>query len=239
MCTQRGSFAKWELICYHHYDIAAASCFSCQARVKDTKTSLPLTALGLQMKSKQLVYVIIEIVVIVGVFIAVWRYFNPLHKRIVSDAATQDNQTDNLLLNGSFQNGLTGWSTWAFADNVSNAAVVTDGVLRLRNAAQRLQVGLKQYARVASGSVYRLSGTVRSLITNDSKMGFGARIAYKVDTDKEYDLVWMCEYNNWWDKSLLITNNCDGDAMITLHLGYGNFKTSGEFKNVRLEKIEP
>jgi hypothetical protein len=192
---------------------------------------------GLDMKLRRFLYATVEIVLIIVVLIVVWRYFNPLHKSTASATATQDDQANNLLLNGSFQDGLRGWSSWGYADAVSNSLMISNGALRVRNAAKQLQVGIKQHVHVSSGAIYKLSGAVRSTIANNSTMGFGARISYRVDPDQERQIVWMCEFNNWWGKSLVITNNYDGDAMIIAHVGFGNFVTTGEFKHLRLEKL--
>jgi len=48
-----------------------------------------------------------------------------------------------------------------------------------------------------SDAVYRLSGTVRSVATNNPDIVFGGRIALWQIGQKEKQIVWMSEYNQW------------------------------------------
>jgi hypothetical protein len=47
----------------------------------------------------------------------------------------------------------------------------------------------------------------------------------------------MSEYNQWWPKELVFTNQITGTATIYAHLGFGGYATTGEFSNVMLEKL--
>ena len=49
---------------------------------------------------------------------------------------------------------------------------------------------------------------------------------------------WMSEYNHWWKKDLIFTNQVSGIATVYVHMGYGGVASTGEFTNISLEKLE-
>ena len=154
-------------------------------------------------------------------------------------------QTNNLLKNSNFDDEFDSWYLWKAASKNTNSVIIKScsklndisKILRIENPNAQL-VGLKQYVTVSSGEVYRLSGYARSTITNNSEIIFGGRIAFWQKGRKENQIVWMSEYNQWWKKELVFTNNITGTAIVYVHMGYGNVASTGEFANVRLEKME-
>ena len=160
------------------------------------------------------------------------------------------NQTANLspvvsiLKNGNFKNKLESWEFWGNAESYSNkvSILVSNGkhgkynFLRIENPHKNL-IGLQQLAKVSSGSVYKISGSARSTITNDSNIIFGGRIGFYLPPQKEKQIVWTSEFNNWWRKELIFTNTVNGMATIYVHMGYGNVSSTGEFAGITLEKI--
>lgn len=150
----------------------------------------------------------------------------------------------SLLKNGNFSERLANWSMWRDAKTYPNAlnVVLVPGpsgartALRIENP-YKAQIGVQQLARVESGSVYRLSATVRSVATHDTNVIFGGRVAFYLPPQPEYDIVWVTEYNQWWRRERIFTNEVDGVATIYVHLGYGNVATTGEFTDITLEKL--
>ncbi len=47
----------------------------------------------------------------------------------------------------------------------------------------------------------------------------------------------MSEYNQGWRKELILTNQVTGMATVYVHMGYGNVASTGEFSDIRLEKM--
>jgi len=152
---------------------------------------------------------------------------------------------DNLVVNGGFSKGMTGWSFWGAAGNLTNQFSVVRAVdnaesayaLRVENPYAEL-LGVKQHVALVSGEVYRLSAAARSVATNASEVLFGGRVAVFLPPQAERELVWMSEYNRWWQKELVFTNEVTGAAVVYVHLGYGKVATTGEFSSIRLERIE-
>ena len=153
---------------------------------------------------------------------------------------------ENLLNNSTFAEGLAGWTVWppgtglSKAVNVVSAAGGGNGAraLRIENGLGAM-IGVQQVARVVSGGVYRLSARVRSVATNDSNVMFGGRVACYMAGQKERELVWMSEYNYWWPKELVFTNEAfEGAAVVYAHMGYGKFSSTGEFTDIRLELLK-
>ncbi len=112
----------------------------------------------------------------------------------------------------------------------------SNGVLKIQNPYKKL-IGVQQRVNVVSGAVYRLSGVARFVATTQANMIFVGRISFYLPSQKEQQLVWMSEYNQWSQKELVFTNKVVGTATILVHLGYGGVGTTGEFTNVRLEKF--
>ncbi len=153
-------------------------------------------------------------------------------------------QLPNLLKNGRFEEGLRVWGKWQTAQQFPDSLkpIAVEGIagistgLRIENPHVKL-IGVKQHVRVVSGSVYRLSGRVRSVATENNKALFGGRIGFWLLPQKEKQIVWMSEYNKWWRKELVFTNEVDGMATVYAHMGYGNIASTGEFTDIRLERV--
>jgi len=150
----------------------------------------------------------------------------------------------NLLKNSLFKNGKENWGAWQHAKNQpENITIIDvenkknlDYALRIENP-KAVLIGLQQLASLKSGTVYRLSGAVRSTQSNDNKKIFGGRIAIFLPPQKEKEIVWMSEYNKWWEKDLVFTNQVTGVASIFVHMGYGGVSSTGEFANIKLEQL--
>ena len=160
-------------------------------------------------------------------------------------AASDEAPRPQLIRNGCFENGMQAWDPWLHATTYSNAlSVVPATGLRGISTALRIEnpdamyLGAQQRVRVSSGTVYRLSATVRSLATADSAVLFGGRVAFFLPPQHEQQIVWMSEYNRWLDKALVITNTVSGTATIYAHMGYGATHSTGEFTNIKLERLE-
>ncbi|MCX7001956.1 MAG: GDSL-type esterase/lipase family protein [bacterium] len=164
---------------------------------------------------------------------------------VQSTPLTVSSKSALLLNNGAFRDGLKGWQYWSDACQQTNsiALVPVQGMpgvrqaLRIMNPHKKL-VGVQQTVHLESNAVYRLSGIVRSLATKASEILFGGRVALWLPPQPEQQIVWMSEYNNWLHKELVFTNQVSGTAVVYVHLGYGNVATTGEFTDVRLEKVE-
>ena len=150
----------------------------------------------------------------------------------------------NLLKNSLFKSGKENWGSWQHAKNQpENITIIKvenkkdfDSALRIENP-KAVLIGLQQLASLKSGTVYRLSGTVRSTQNNDNKKIFGGRIAIFLPPQKEKEIVWMSEHNKWWEKELVFTNQVSGVASIFVHMGYGGVSSTGEFTNIKLERL--
>jgi len=148
----------------------------------------------------------------------------------------------NLLKNGSFNEKFKNWQLWHSAKTLSNTVKIINvtgkkfrNAVRIENPMKKL-VGIQQRVRVISNAVYKLSGIARSL-GNDKSIIFGGRIGFYLPPQKEKQIVWMSEYNNWWKKELVFTNQVTGIATVYVHMGYGGVASTGEFTNIRLELI--
>jgi len=153
-------------------------------------------------------------------------------------------KSENLLKNGQFKEKLKNWQLWHSAKTFSNTVKIISVVgknfrnaVRIENPLKKL-VGIQQGVKVKSNAVYRLSGTVRSTATNNNEIIFGGRIGFYLPGQKEKQIVWMSEYNQWWKKELVFTNQFTGMATVYVHMGYGNVASTGEFTDVRLELIK-
>jgi len=152
----------------------------------------------------------------------------------------------NLLRNPDFE-GTVGWAFWEGARTATNLVEfrVLDafsnmgfrGCARIANPDGQM-LGVQQTVPVVSGAVYRLSAAARSLVTNDSTVAFGGRVAVFLPPQPERQLVWNSEYNDWWPRDVIFTNEVSGTAVVYVHLGYGKIATTGEFSSIRLERIE-
>ncbi|MCK5853421.1 hypothetical protein KAH27_10375, partial [bacterium] len=137
---------------------------------------------------------------------AVWQIFNDLDSQIVK--------------NGRFLDGMDDWHYWQYGSTHTNKIIVKNNVLRIENPFKKL-IGVQQQVNVVSGTVYKLSGVARSVATTQSDIIFGGRIAFFLPPQKEQQLVWTSEYNQWSQKELIFTNEVTGTASILIHLGYG------------------
>ncbi len=164
----------------------------------------------------------------------------PTTSPATSAAALSDGK-GNLLKNGSFAEGLKCWTFWRAARDVKDAVVVVPIEYYNNTSAARINdpqgelMGVQQLVSVESGKVYRLSGAVRSLATTDSSVLFGGRIAF-FQPQREHELKWVTENTNWWEQSLVITNDVTGVATVYAHMGYGNAHSTGEFTCIRFEQ---
>lgn len=153
-------------------------------------------------------------------------------------------RTQSLVKNGDFSAGLANWSLWREAKARPELIRVVSfstsqgerHALRIENP-YRVPIGVQQPVRVTSGSVYRLSAMVRSVAGHDTNVIFGGRVAFYLPPQREHEIVWMTEYNQWWRRELVFTNLVDGVATVYVHLGYGNVATTGEFTDIVLEKL--
>ena len=151
---------------------------------------------------------------------------------------------NNLLKNCKFDKTIDGWHLWREAKKNPQNIKITDikdnnnfsSAVRIENPNKKL-LGVSQVVQLTSGKIYRLSGTVRSL-GNDSSKIFGGRIAIYLPPQKENAIVWMSEYDKWWEKDLIFTNKVTGPATVYVHMGYGGVASTGEFANIRLEIVK-
>lgn len=146
----------------------------------------------------------------------------------------------NLVKNSFFNVGMSAWGFWKNGgENKDHFTVLNEGktkYIRIENPDAWL-IGMKQNVSVVSGGVYRLRGKVRSRITNHDKV-FGGRIAAYLPDKTEHELVWMTHKSRWYEKSSCFTNYQDGFATVYFHMGYGKVHATGDFAEVRLEKLE-
>jgi hypothetical protein len=151
----------------------------------------------------------------------------------------------NLLRNSDFARGLQFWSLWQHGRTHPQWATVISqpgrlgnyNALRITNP-KAVLVGVQQTVTVLSNRVYRLAGSARSLLTNDSSRIFGGRIAFYLPPQPERQLVWTSEFNDWWKRDLVFTNKVTGVGLVLVHMGYGGVVSTGDFSDVRLEIIE-
>lgn len=132
------------------------------------------------------------------------------------------------------------WTCWTGDEDSKRARSCVQrsaSFIRIVNP-HSLMVGLQHAVHVDSNSVYRVTGTARSLATTDPSVPFGGRVAVCLPPQPERDLVWMSECTNWWRKELVFTNQVTGTAVVYVHMGYGNVASTGEFTDIRLERIE-
>lgn len=152
--------------------------------------------------------------------------------------------TVNLVKNGTFINDKKFWHPWQNAKNHTNLIKVATyngkygkyNALRIENGYKKL-IGLNQAVKVEKNKVYKLSASARSTITNSSAIIFGARVGIRLPKQKERCLIWVTEFNNWWKKSLIITNEVSGTAVIFVDMGYGNVISTGEFSDIRFVEM--
>ena len=152
-------------------------------------------------------------------------------------------EKENLLKDGRFKEKLKSWQLWRSAKAFSNTVKVInvtaktfENAVRIENPIKKL-VGVQQRVKVKSNTVYRLSGIVRSTATNNNDIIFGGRIGFFLPPQKEKQIVWMSEYNQWWEKELIFTNKINGMATVYIHMGYGGVASTGEFADIKLEKV--
>ena len=150
----------------------------------------------------------------------------------------------NILKNGVFSYGKKYWNPWQNAKTYSNLVktVVYEGkngnykVLRIENPHAKL-IGLNQAIKVKKDRIYKLSAAARSTITNNSGIIFGGRVGVRLPNQRERALIWMSEFNDWWKREIIITNQFSGTAVVYIDMGYGGVASTGEFADVRMEEI--
>ncbi|MCX7846950.1 MAG: hypothetical protein N2595_02815 [bacterium] len=142
----------------------------------------------------------------------------------------------NKVRNGDFREGLQHWSVMGEKGNIR---VVRGGGwgepqtwLRIENPKAQI-IGVRQDVAVVSGAVYRLSGRVRSC-AGHAPVLFGARVCWEARPLPPHQLIWMTEYNHWWEKDLVITSDVGGIIQIEATMGYGGVPSTGEFTDIRL-----
>ncbi len=150
---------------------------------------------------------------------------------------------NNLVKNSCFADNLNNWYKWKDANKYTNSIKIISNVrckniknaVRIENPYKKF-LGVRQNINVSSGTIYQLTGYARSIYDNRKKL-FGGRIGFWLPPQKEKEIVWMSEYNQWWKKELVFTNQVSGMATVYVHMGYGNVASTGEFTDIRLEKI--
>lgn len=151
-------------------------------------------------------------------------------------------EAENLLGNTLSTNSWSPWSLWSAANTYTQCASLVNyagstNAVRIENPYAKL-VGLQRTVSLVSGSIYRLSGAVRSVATNDSGTLFGGRIALWLPPQPEQEIVWMSEHNEWWRREKVFTNCVSGVGVVYFHMGYGNISSTGEFVDIRLELLD-
>ena len=152
----------------------------------------------------------------------------------------------NMLANGDFGAGLAAWSPWSDAIKcpdvvrcveITNANGLAHGIV-IGNS-KGAMVGLKQVVPLESGAVYRLSAVVRAPRGKfEASRMLGARLSCFVPDQPEYDTVWLFDdCDEWTEQEVVFTNAGTQPATVLLHMGYGAAKATGEFADVRLEKV--
>ena len=150
----------------------------------------------------------------------------------------------NLLKNSSFTTGTRNWRNWQYASLHTNwVGIVTKQgsmgsyrALRIASGDGSL-VGIQQDVPVMAGGIYKLAGSAQSMGTNSSSVLFGGRIGFLMRPQPERQLVWTTEFNQWWRKYIVFTNRTTGTAQVFIHMGYGHVASTGEFADVRLERV--
>jgi len=174
---------------------------------------------------------------------AVHVYTSPVNAQRFQDAL----HTYQRVKNHCFRSGLDNWHFWNKARNNTNTIdIVSAGSIygmpgtyksaRISNPRAEL-VGISQVISVSSGEVYRLSARVKSLMCHDPSILFGGRIGFWLPPQKERSIVWMSEHNKWWRKAITFTNHVTGNATLYVHMGYGGVSSTGDFTDIRLEKL--
>jgi len=163
----------------------------------------------------------------------------------LKESLRKHSQTDknNLLKNGKFSDKMANWFLWGKAGKYTNSIKIISSNTKYKNALQiknpyKKLIGISQLVSVQSGTVYRLSGVAKSVTTGTSKKIFGGRIGFYLPPQKEKQIVWMTEHNKWWKQEIVFENKVDGNACIYVHMGYGGVASTGEFTNIKLEKIK-
>jgi hypothetical protein len=166
--------------------------------------------------------------------------------RPVPTFACTEPSASNVLCNSTLTDGLTGWLPWNKAREYPQAIarVAARGVPGATQAVRiinpwRALVGVQQLVPVVSGATYRLSGWARSGTTSDARVLFGGRVALYLPPQPEQQLVWMGECTQWTPQEKEFVNGISGMACVYVHMGYGGVGSTGEFADVRLERLEP
>jgi len=168
---------------------------------------------------------------------------------LVADGSESARSTGpaNLLRNGDFRDGLTSWSLWREAQKQPGLLSVVElggstgdtprGYAARIMDPEGVLLGIHQPVSVVSGGVYKLSARVRSLATRDKRVMFGGRVAINLPSQAEYALNWVTEYDQWWPQSLVFTSTTEVVAIVFAHMGYGNARSTGDFTDIRLERL--
>jgi len=151
----------------------------------------------------------------------------------------------NCLKNGNFADGLEKWALWREARKHPEAVQAVEvgahpsiaAAVRIENPWAEL-IGVQQLVSVSSGAVYRLSGQARSTAATDASIIFGGRIGFYLPPQKGREIVWMSEYNKWWRKELVFTNDVDGQATVYLRWTMGSTDSSWQYCGWNIDDVE-
>jgi len=159
--------------------------------------------------------------------------------RVTDQGTVRREETPNVVRNGAFADGLDHWSLMGSTSGIfvvrMRHGAEPQAWLRIENPRAEI-VGVRQDVNVVSGAIYRLSATVRSCAGHMPVL-FGGRVSLERRPRPAEQLIWMTEYNQWWNKSMLITSEMDGVAQVEVTMGYGQVASTGEFADVRFELV--
>jgi len=146
----------------------------------------------------------------------------------------------NLMRNGQFREGLSCWQP--LLDSVRTPACLTTGwrtvdsmavpCARIANAPDGIN-GIYQIAWLLSNATYRMSAAARV----DSGSEASELVVELLPPRGRHVLVWTMAGPNWDMQSLVFTNQVAGAAVLTIHVMPGTASVTGEFADVRLERL--
>jgi hypothetical protein len=146
----------------------------------------------------------------------------PVEKTPVKTVEKQNDDffvDQNLVVNGSFRDGLSSWRFWRIKEEDGKKLIKAEGSsLSIKGQANTL-MGVAQSVKVQSGTVYRLSAKVRSK-EPEEKSFMGARLALYAEGQKEQQVVWLYKNKDWEEKAVTFTNRFSGSATLFIHTGY-------------------
>jgi len=146
----------------------------------------------------------------------------------------------NLLKNGDFRNGMQHWHVRSQPRTPGHSIAIVQAdkfaqAVRIENPEAKI-VGVEQRVKMSPG-VYRLSARGRSVATHNNDIIFGGEVVLQLPLQRRNRLLWMSEYDRWLPRHLVFTNRIVGEARIWARMGYGKVGSTGEFTDIRLERI--